>query len=169
VVGKEYGTRPWELVDRTAEVPVVESDLAKLPALFRILPGANPMEEWARPELIRRLVRWWDVIKYYCDVDAPIPVVSAYRRLGTSVPVGKPEPDWCGARDSNDRFGHWRGLAVDLQTKDWRKYNCGEKELPLAQLDAMAKEARLFRPWKTNDPTHWTVIERAEGGSLPWP
>lgn len=170
--GKHYA-------DHEDEVDFIQDNLVKIPFgkegddRFKYV-GDTGMEKWARGVMVQRLVALVDKVRQYYDekhgVDhvPPMPVESGYRRLGTTVIGGTTaegrSDDICGELDSRDKFGHWRGLAVDMPTKDWRELDCFNQcgvELPLAVFDNLGRQARLHRAFKnTIDKTHWTMVER---------
>ena len=165
--------------NRESEVGFIQDNLVKIPFgkegdnRFKYV-GDTEMEKWARPVFVQRLVALVDKVRLYFeekhDVDnvPPMPVESGSRRLGTTVTGGTTaegsSDDICGELDSYDEFGHWRGLAADMPTKDWRELECFNRcgfELPLSVFDNLGRQARLHRAFKnTIDKTHWTMVER---------
>ncbi len=170
--GKDY-------IDHEDEVDFIQDNLVKIPFgkegdnRFEYV-GDTGMEKWARPVIVQRLVDLVDRVRQYYEDEygvlfvPPIPVLSAYRRLGTTVIGGTTaaggSDDICGELDSYDEFGHWRGLAADMPTKDWREIGCFNEcgvKLPLRVLDSLGRQAGLHRAFKnTIDKTHWTMVER---------
>jgi hypothetical protein len=168
-----------DYIDREAEVGFIQDNLVKIPFgkegddRFKYV-GNTDMEQWARPVIIQRLVALVDKVRKYfedkheVDYVPPMPIQSGYRRLGTTVIGGATakgtSDDICGKLDSYDEFGHWRGLAADMPTKDWRELDCFNQcgfELPLSVFDNLGRQALLHRPFKnTIDKAHWTMIER---------
>jgi len=151
VIGKEYNTprgprrlKPHYFIAVRTELQSISSTIAKVN-----MSGARLL---ARVELRDALGRWYDNIEKKWEekitklkrlekdpVLARIPINSDFRELGETC-----QDDEHGALDSTDRYGHWRGFAVDVQNNYWgsRCYpNLTEKEI----LEA-AYAADLKRP-----------------------
>lgn len=78
---------------REAEVPGVEAALAKLPSHIYSYSGPDEWTRWTRPEIGARLEKLAEAVSSLKGEFHPIPLISGYRPLGTSVLEGDPEPD----------------------------------------------------------------------------
>jgi hypothetical protein len=110
-------------------------------------------------DLARKMDALWNEVRAHSFIDPPpIPVMSGFRPFGVTAGSGGLR-DEHGKLDATDTYGHWKGKAVDLRTKDWRS-QCNPP-ISLPQLDEFAANVGLERPWpggkgKHNDPQHWS-------------
>ena len=160
--------------------------MLEMPSQFRFA-GPNKeyeWEMWAVQVLISRLAAFQKTIsatKVGGETlwSGPIPVVSAYRRLGTTVPG-----DECGKTDATDgTYGHWKGFSADvnlttfidkIRDKGFEGDTDRDKDKELDKYLAKLKLGRPFWRQKYTERNHMTVIEHprckaymAKIGNLP--
>jgi hypothetical protein len=177
---KENCANASHVLGRDEEVRVIEDNLVKIPEawVYYVYAEYRKFQKWAHSDLVYRLEMLVEKVFNKYKYFYPIPLLSAYRRLGTTVYGGKTvsgkTQDTCGKEDSTDQCGHWQGLAMDLETKPWRalfdmKYidsegNRTDGETNLTELDYLADDLgegmALFRPWKSRDECHWTTEKK---------
>jgi hypothetical protein len=117
-----------------------------------------------RVELLDALARWYDWVEWEWEKKtadyrekgklrgeprtAKIPINYSYRRLGTT--CGE---DNCGACDSGDPYGHWRGFCVDVQVDVWGgRFN---PRLTFAEIIEASVNAKLVRCWLEDYGEWW--------------
>ena len=112
-------------------------------------------------ELASKIGALWNEVCVHSFIDPPpIPVMSGFRPFGVTAGSGGLR-DEHGTLDATDTYGHWKGEAVDLRTKDWRS-QCNPP-ISLPRLDELAANVGLERPWprrkgKRSDPQHWSHL-----------